>query len=98
MSSQYSLWVLGLAIVAANVPFLSNRRLMLVSPTLHADKAFWTRLLEWLVGYVLVGLMGRWFESHLGEIYPQTWEFFAASLFLFATLAFPGFVWCYLRK
>ena len=29
---------------------------------------------------------------------PQRWEFYAALGFLFLTLAFPGFVWRYLRR
>jgi hypothetical protein len=37
-------------------------------------------------------------ESHLGQIAPQGWEFYAVTGTMFITLAFPGFVFRYLIK
>jgi hypothetical protein len=47
---------------------------------------------------VLVALLGRALEGHLGRVSPLRWEFVAVWLCVFLTLAFPGFVWRYLRK
>jgi hypothetical protein len=33
-----------------------------------------------------------------GQRQPQGWEFYAALASLFITLAFPGFVWRYLKR
>jgi len=46
----------------------------------------------------LIGVVGWAFESALGNVFPQNWEFFAITLTLFAVLAFPGFVFRYLLK
>ena len=46
--------------------------------------------------YGLVAGLGALFEARAGQIAPQTWEFFAITVFLFLTLAFPGFVYRYL--
>jgi len=43
-------------------------------------------------------VVGWAFESALGNVFPQNWEFFAITLTLFAVLAFPGFVFRYLLK
>jgi Protein of unknown function (DUF2818) len=37
-------------------------------------------------------------EARLGQIQRQGWEFYVAMASLFLTLAFPGFVWRYLRR
>ena len=42
--------------------------------------------------------IGLALEARLGQIQPQRWEFYAAMASLFLTLAFPGFVWRYLRR
>lgn len=84
------------AVVAANLPFL-NERLFAVGPR-RENKAFAWRLLELLVFAVLIGLLGRGLESHLGQASPVRWEFVAVWLCVFLTLGFPGFVWRYLRR
>jgi len=48
--------------------------------------------------YFAVGGIGLLLERRLGQIAPQGWEFYAVTGALFLTLAFPGFVWCYLYK
>jgi hypothetical protein len=46
----------------------------------------------------VVGGAGLALENHLSQFYPQNWEFYAVTAFLFATLAFPGFVYRYLWR
>lgn len=97
MDSTVSVWlVLAAAALAANLPFL-NERLFAVGP-LRAPKALGWRLLELLVLFGLVVVLGFGLESRIGQRQPQGWEFYAVSLCLFLTLAFPGFVWRYLRR
>jgi hypothetical protein len=96
MSQLSAVWlVLVLALVAANLPFV-NERLFVVGPR-RAPKAFAWRLFEWLVGGVATIGLGLALESWLGQRAPQGWEFYAVWICLFLTLAFPGFVWRYLR-
>jgi hypothetical protein len=56
------------------------------------------RLLELVVFYGLVGLLGAALEQHAGQVSPQGWEFFAITFALFLTFAFPGFIYRYLLK
>lgn len=86
-----------LAIFAANMPFL-NERLLAVIPMHALVKPFWLRLLELAVLYLTLGFIARLLEAHLGNVFPQNWEFFAITSFLFLVLAYPGFIWRYLRK
>lgn len=95
MSLQIGLLIL-LALVAANLPFLSQRLLWL-GPRRPAKSLGW-RLLELLLLYLLVGLLGLGIEQHAGQRAPQGWEFYAVTAALFITLAFPGFVYRYLLR
>ncbi|WP_416246369.1 DUF2818 family protein [Castellaniella sp.] len=61
-------------------------------------KSFFDRLLEVLVGYVLVGTLGFALELNLGNAFPQRWEFYAVTLALFLVLGYPGFVWRYMLR
>ncbi len=88
--------ILLAALLGANVPFV-NDRLFLVGP-LRAPKSTAWRMLELLLMAVLVALLGRGIEAHLGQASPVRWEFVAVWLCVFLTLAFPGFVWRYLRR
>lgn len=88
--------VLALAIVAANLPYFSER-LLLVGPR-RAPKAAGWRLLELALMAVLTFGVGTLLESRIGQRQPQGWEFYAAGSCLFITLGFPGFVWRYLRR
>ena len=88
--------VLLLSVVAANLPFV-NERLMLVGPRLH-PKHWALRLLELLVWCGVCTGLGFLIESRIGQRHPQEWPFYAAVICLFLTFAFPGFVWRYLRR
>ncbi|MDC8785140.1 DUF2818 family protein [Roseateles koreensis] len=97
MDQTSAVWlVLLTALLAANVPYLTER-IFFFGP-LQRRKAFIWRLLELLVLAGLTVGLGFALEARLGQRQPQGWEFYAAGLCLFVTLGFPGFVWCYLRR
>lgn len=99
MTQTASIWLIILAaLVAANLPFM-NERWLAAGPVADAkSKPMWGRLLELVLLYFLVGLLALALERRVGQIAPQTWEFYAITGTLFVTLAFPGFVWRYLGK
>jgi hypothetical protein len=88
--------VIALALIGANLPFLSNRWLG-VWPA-RGGKPLWARLLELVVAYVAVGGAALAMEQSLGQIYPQGWEFYSVTAAMFLTFAFPGFVFRYLVR
>jgi hypothetical protein len=96
-ASSSSWFVVLLAFVAANLPFM-NERLLAVVPGVFTLKPFWIRLVELLLWYVLVGAVAQVLEAHAGNVFPQRWEFYAVTGCLFIVFAFPGFVFRYLRK
>ena len=88
--------VILLAVLAANLPFVSQRLLGVLS--LKQPKILAMRLAELAVLYFLVGGVGLLLENKAGQIAPQGWEFYAITATLFVTLSFPGFVFRYLFK
>lgn len=86
--------VLVLALLAANLPFV-NHRVLLLGPVRVPKSLAW-RLLELVLLYFVVGAIGLTFEKQAGQIAPQGWEFYAVTGAMFLTLAFPGFVYRYL--
>lgn len=97
MSQTASVWlVVLLALLVANLPFISNRLFALV--VLKGPKNLAVRLAEMLVWYLLVGGLGFYLEQRNGQIAPQGWEFYAITGTLFLTFAFPGFTYRYLFK
>jgi hypothetical protein len=100
-SSVASWLVVLLAIASANLPFLSERLFALIpapSQSTPPVKSLWWRLLELIVLYLAVGGIGMLIEGRMGNIFPQTWEFYAISAVIFLVLAYPGFAYRYLRK
>lgn len=89
--------VIVVAIAAANLPFFNERVFALV-PSRWESKPLLVRLIEMVVLFFAVGVIGFGLEAHLGNRFPQTWEFYAISACLFIVLAFPGFILRYLRK
>lgn len=61
-------------------------------------KAMIIRLAEMVMMYFIVGGLGLFLENRVGQIASQGWEFYAVTGALFITLAFPGFVYCYLLR
>ena len=97
MTQVVSVWlVLLLALLVANMPFISNRLFAVYA--LKSPKNLATRLAEMLVWYLLVGGLGIYLEQRTGQIAPQGWEFYAITGTLFLTFAFPGFTYRYLFK
>jgi hypothetical protein len=99
--------VIVVALAAANLPFASERVFGFIplKPTQAGQgaaaprtKPFAARLLELLVLYFLVGALAWALESRIGNVFAQRWEFYAITGCLFLVLAFPGFVFRYLRK
>ncbi|HEY0294863.1 MAG TPA: DUF2818 family protein [Bordetella sp.] len=102
MTQSAAVWLLiALALVSANLPFLTERVFALLpyrQGGAPAVKPFWLRLVEVLVFYLLVGAVGYAFEGSLGNRFKQDWEFYAITLCLYLVLAYPGFVYRYLYK
>lgn len=97
MSQTVSVWlVLLLALLAANLPFISNR--LFAVYRLASPKMLAVRLVEMVGWYFVVGGVGLFLEQRAGQIAPQGWEFYAITGALFITFAFPGFVFRYLFK
>ena len=88
--------LLVLALLAANLPFVSERLLGLWP--VHPAKDVRLRLAELAVLYLLIGGLGMLLEQRAGQIAPQGWEFYAITVALFLTFAFPGFVYRYLYR
>lgn len=98
MSQNASIWLLILlALVGANLPFVSQR-LLAVLPLPRGSKNLGWRLLELLVCYGVVIAIGMAIERAQGQNQPQGWEFYAVTAALFLTFAFPGFVWRYMLR
>ncbi len=94
MSIGVAVWLLlALALVAANLPWLSERFLFVWTPR-GGHKQFWMRLLEWLLMALLVGVLATAIERKAtGGTHAQDWEFYWVGLCLFMVFAIPGFVW-----
>jgi hypothetical protein len=81
------------AIIAANLPWLSDRLFFIRTPV-SGEKAIWSRLLEWLLLYFLAGGIAFGVENKAaGNIFAQDWEFYAVTLCLFVIFALPGFIY-----
>jgi uncharacterized membrane protein len=89
-------WVFILvALVAANLAFVSPKFLFIKA--LEQKHVGWC-LLEMLVWYAVIGLIGYSLESMMGNVFPKRWEFVAVTVCLFLVAAFPGFTWRFLVK
>jgi len=101
MNQTVAVWLLiVIALAAANLPFINERLFALIplGSGEQKDKSFLLRLIELVVLYGLVGLLGQLFESAIGNPFRQRWEFYAITFSLFVVLAFPGFVVRYLMR
>lgn len=87
-------FLVGVALLVANMPFLTARFLG-VFP-LQRRKSLWIHAAELLVLYFVCGAVGMGMEARVGNVSSQGWEFYAITAALFLTLAFPGFVCRYM--
>lgn len=89
---SYVVLILVVAAVAANLPWLSERFLFVRNPS--GGKKEWMRLLEWLLLYLVVGLIAVGVERKaFGVVHQQSWEFYVVTLCLFMVFAMPGFIY-----
>ncbi len=88
--------LLAIALIAANLPFVTENFLFFKS--FPIDKPLGWRLLELVLLYFAVGGLAFLLEQKSGEMHGQNWEFFAITISLFLVLAFPGFVYRYLWR
>lgn len=92
-ASQASWLIIVIALISANLPWLSERVFFIGKPA-DGRKRAWMRWLEWLVLYFVAGAITLGMEKKLnGEIYAQGWEFYAVTLCLFLVFALPGFIY-----
>ena len=94
MTALQSSWlIIAIALIAANLPWLSDRVLLVLEPKDGVKRAAW-RWLEWLLLFFIVGGVAMGMEQKLnGETYSQDWEFYAIALCLFLVFALPGFIY-----
>lgn len=86
--------LLLLAVVFANLPFLTER-IFFVRPAAGGSKALGWRLLELAALYGIAGGVARLMEGRFGQLHPQNWEFYAITVCMFVVFAYPGFVYRY---
>jgi hypothetical protein len=92
-------FIVLLALVGANVPFLNQRLFGVVPLRLRAaKKSAWLRIGELIVLYFIVGALGFMLEARAGNRFEQGWQFYAITFSLFIVFAFPGFTFQYLVK
>ena len=90
--------ILLLALLAANVPWLSNKLFTILSFKSTQKSLGWC-LVELIVLYFVIGLIALYAEYvTLGQIAKQAWEFYAVTFSLFLVFAFPGFIYKILWK
>ena len=87
-------WLLS-GVLLANWPFLTERFFFFFH---RLNKSFASRLVELGVGYALLLLLGFALEASVSRVQEQTWNFYAITLCIFVLMAYPGFVWRYLRR
>lgn len=94
MTATQSSWlIIIIAIVAANLPWMSERILLVMEPRSGRKHPAW-RWLEWLLLFFVVGGVAMGLEQKLnGEVYHQDWEFYVVVFFLFLVFALPGFIY-----
>jgi Na+(H+)/acetate symporter ActP len=85
--------ILLLALVAANLPWFSNRLFFLISFKTTSKNIAWC-LFELIILYFVVGAIALYAElSTLGQVASQGWEFYAVTFSLFLVFSFPGFIY-----
>lgn len=88
--------LLLLSLIAANLPFISNRVAGFWQPA--GGKHFGWHLLELVTLYLLLGGLAYVLEGRHTPHHSQNWQFYVVTLSLFLVFAFPGFVGRYFWK
>jgi hypothetical protein len=89
--------LLLLAMVFANLPFLSERLFLVWLPP-SGQKGAWLRIVELIALYLVTGAVASLMESRVGPVHAQRWEFYAVTACLFLVFAYPGFLYRYLWR
>jgi hypothetical protein len=89
--------LLLLAMVFANLPFLSERLFLVWLPP-SGQKGAWLRIVEFIALYFVTGAVASLMESRVGPVHAQRWEFYAVTACLFLVFAYPGFLYRYLWR
>jgi Protein of unknown function (DUF2818) len=92
-----SWFLIALALLAANLPFFGERMFGLIA-IVPGRKPFEVVLIEFILLYLLLGVAAYFLEARGSDPFRQGWEFYAISACMFIVLAYPGFVFRYLRK
>lgn len=81
-----------IAIVAANLPWFSEKLLYVIPLKAGAKSLVWC-FVELLIIYALVVIVAIYAEFvSYGGIAPQGWEFYSITACLFIVFTFPGFI------
>jgi hypothetical protein len=89
--------LLLLAMVFANLPFLSERLFLVWLPA-SGRKSAWLHVVEVIAFYFGTGAVAYLMESRVGPVHAQRWEFYAITACLFLVFAYPGFLYRYLWR
>jgi hypothetical protein len=89
--------LLLLAMLFANLPFLSERLFLVWLPP-SGQKSAWLRIAELITLYFVTGAVAYLMESRVGPVHAQRWEFYAVTACLFLVFAYPGFLYRYLWR
>jgi hypothetical protein len=87
--------LVSIALILANLPFVSRKIFFVVA---QPKKTVWWCLLELLVYYGIFIGIGFAIEANVGRVQQQIWQFYAITALMFLVLAYPGFVWRFLRR
>ena len=98
MNNATAGWIIiFLMVVSANFPFMTES-VFGIWRLKRTHKPFYIRLLELILLYFAVLGLARLLESNAGNAFSQGWQFYAVTVCLFLVLAFPGFIFRYLRR
>lgn len=89
--------LLPIAMVAANLPWLSGRLCGVVP--LKGRKHLGWHLAELMLLYFLVGSIAHLAMQRSSDMAsPHSWEFYAVTAGMFVTFSFPGWIYRYLTR
>lgn len=90
--------ILLLAFIAANSPWFSNKLFYVIRLKSISKNLAWC-LFELFILYLILGAIAFYAEHvTLGQVSPQSWEFYTVTFSLFLVFAFPGFIYKILWK
>jgi len=89
--------ILTVLLVAANIPWISEKFFLFFAIPNNTEKRIWMRLVEWFAFASLALLFSLGLEQKsLGLTHSQDWEFYAIFFSLFVVFAFPSFIFRHL--